>query len=124
MQPIPHPSYAEIEHYRRIGHIVTVVGAIFMLPGVGSLGMFFWALLIEKVGIASIAILISAVLFVAYALLLIFTGRQSLKGKAWTRPVLIILGFLFLLGFPLGTALGVYSLVKLLPEKSRGYYKN
>jgi hypothetical protein len=40
-------------------------------------------------------------------------GVGLLKRKPWSRILLIVLGILHLLDFPLGTALGVYTLIVL-----------
>jgi uncharacterized membrane protein (DUF2068 family) len=37
----------------------------------------------------------------------------------WARPLGIVIGFLALIRFPLGTALGIYTIWVLLPEASR-----
>jgi hypothetical protein len=47
-------------------------------------------------------------------------GWGLLKRKSWSRILAIILGCLHLLSFPLGTALGIYSLWALTqPEAQR-----
>jgi hypothetical protein len=42
--------------------------------------------------------------------------------QPWARVLGVTLGFLALLRFPLGTALGIYTLWVLLPEESGGEY--
>ena len=46
----------------------------------------------------------------------IIGGFYLLKRKEWSRILILVLSFLSLLNFPLGTALGVYSLVILLNQ--------
>jgi Predicted membrane protein (DUF2127) len=43
--------------------------------------------------------------------------------KAWARPLGLVIGFLALIRFPLGTALGAYTLWVLLPETSAREYE-
>ncbi len=43
--------------------------------------------------------------------------------KSWARPLGIVIGFLALIRFPLGTALGIYTIWVLLPEPSRVEYE-
>ena len=43
--------------------------------------------------------------------------------KQWARPLGLVIGFLALLRFPLGTALGMYTLWVLLPEMSAREYE-
>ncbi len=47
----------------------------------------------------------------------IIGGWALLLGKGWGRVLLIVLGFLDLLHFPLGTALGIYTLWVLLRDE-------
>jgi hypothetical protein len=46
----------------------------------------------------------------------IIGGWGLLAGKEWARILVIVLGILHLLNFPLGTALGIYTLVILLRD--------
>jgi Predicted membrane protein (DUF2127) len=43
--------------------------------------------------------------------------------KTWARPLGLVIGILALIRFPLGTALGIYTLWVLLPEMSRREYE-
>jgi len=43
--------------------------------------------------------------------------------KQWARPLGLVIGFLALIRFPLGTALGIYTIWVLLPEMSRQEYE-
>ena len=46
----------------------------------------------------------------------IIGGWALFTGRSWGRPVIIVLGILELLNFPLGTALGIYTLCILLRD--------
>lgn len=61
-------------------------------------------------------LLVSAVL--AFA-----AGYGLLEHESWARPLALVLGFLALLNFPLGTALGVFTLWVLLPADSREEFR-
>ncbi len=50
-------------------------------------------------------------------------GYGLLKRKPWARLLAIILAFLSLMSFPFGTALGVYTLVVLLPTNAGREYE-
>lgn len=45
----------------------------------------------------------------------IIGGWALLTGRSWGRPLVLVLGFLHLLNFPFGTALGIYTIWVLLP---------
>jgi len=53
----------------------------------------------------------------------IICGIGLTKKKEWARILTLILAFLSLLNFPLGTALGVYSFVILLKDEAIQLFK-
>ena len=63
-----------------------------------------------------------AVLFGAFGLVHLVLAWGLSERKTWARPLGLVVGFLALLRFPLGTALGIYTLWVLLPEPSRREY--
>lgn len=65
----------------------------------------------------------SALLFLQAALAII-TAWGLLERQSWGRVVGIIAGILALLRFPLGTALGIYTLWVLLPASSEVEYRS
>ncbi len=76
--------------------------APFILRTVGSIAVFFFALL---------------------GLPKIIAGIGLLKKKEWGRILTLIVSFISLLNIPLGTALGIYSIVILVKEESIQYFK-
>jgi hypothetical protein len=52
-----------------------------------------------------------------------FAGWGLLRREPWARMLTMVLSFIALLNFPLGTALGVYSLWVLLPAQSEREYE-
>src|ERR1051325_587332 len=50
----------------------------------------------------------------------IIAGWGLLAEKSWARVLMIVIGFLDLLHFPLGTALGIYTLCVLLRDDTTG----
>jgi hypothetical protein len=51
------------------------------------------------------------------------TGLGLLQRKIWARPLAIVMSFFELLHLPFGTALGIYTLVTLLPNESAAEYE-
>ncbi len=74
----------------------------FILRTVGSIAVFFFALL---------------------GLPKIIAGIGLLKKKEWGRVLTLIVSFISLLNVPLGTALGIFSIVILVKEESIEYFK-
>jgi len=57
------------------------------------------------------------------ALLSIAAGLGLLQRESWARPLAIVMSFFELLHIPFGTALGIYTLVVLLPTEASVEYE-
>ena len=87
--------------------VVIVLMAVSYVPDMGDVGPD----VLRIVGLS-----VGAFLFIL-AIPKIIGGLGLLKHNEWARILLMILSFLSLLNIPLGTALGIYSLVYLMkPE--------
>lgn len=53
----------------------------------------------------------------------ILAGYGLLKNKPWARVLTIIMGILYLMAVPVGTALGIYTLWVLFNEESKSCFK-
>lgn len=77
----------------------------------------------QTVGAVFLVIAVVAVLFVfAFAGLFLFSGWKVFKEAPSGRTLGIIASCVALLGFPLGTALGIYGLWFLLGEQGKQFY--
>jgi hypothetical protein len=111
------------DHIRLVGWLHVIGGGIFIALAV------FLASVLGLIGVASgaaesaaILVLVGtflAVLFSLLALPSLLGGWGLLKGKGWARVLVIVLSFLNLANFPLGTLMGGYSLWVLLNDESR-----
>jgi len=61
-------------------------------------------------------------LFVVLGIPGIVAGYGLLKRKAWGRILAMVVGFLGLVNFPLGTAIGIYTFWVLLQEAATEYF--
>ncbi len=52
----------------------------------------------------------------------VLAGWGLLRREPWARPLAIVLGFLSLIHVLFGTALGIYTLVVLLPAEAQREY--
>jgi hypothetical protein len=114
------------QHVPILGWLHIVANAFFLLIG----GFVF--LLLTTVGAISgdpdaVAILSVVGLFVGGLLLLIglpgiVAGWGLLKRKPWSRILALVVGILGLVNFPIGTAIGVYTLWVLLHPESTAYF--
>jgi hypothetical protein len=97
-----------------IGLIYGIIGAAFTVGGQGEqrmVGIFF---------IAMIAVLVAMSLL--FALPQILGGYKLYKEKPNARNWGIVGSIISCLGFPLGTAAGVYGLWFLFGDEGKGYY--
>ena len=78
---------------------------------------FRWTVWPFSVGFAWLA-----VLFGAFGLVHLVLAWGLSERKTWARPLGLAVAALALFRFPLGTALGIYTLWVLLPEPSRQEY--
>jgi hypothetical protein len=114
-----------------MGGLTALVGIVVLLIFGGAAG-FIAAGMHEATGVdpdhAALAAPIAMVigLCIAGFLLLvsapaIIGGWGLIKGKSWSRVLMIVISALHLLSFPVGTALGIYGLWVLLNEQSRQF---
>jgi hypothetical protein len=68
--------------------------------------------------------LFSVVVFLGlFGVLHLALARGLFEREPWARTLGIVMGFLALLRFPLGTALGIYTLWVMLPQESGAEYE-
>ena len=116
------------DHVRILGWCFIVHSAIIALAGlvIGSIVIFGGAISGDRqamfitgavgAAIASFLIIISLPGMLA--------GIGLLKMQPWGRIVAIIVGVLHILSFPLGTALGIYTLWVLLSAETEGLFRS
>lgn len=68
--------------------------------------------------------MVLALLFAVHAVSAFFTGWGLYKIRPWGRTLALVMAFLALLHPPLGTALGIYTLVVLLPAAAGDEYQH
>ena len=66
----------------------------------------------------SMGLALIAVLLGVFGVIHLVLAWGLYERKVWARPLGLIIGFLALVRFPLGTALGAYTIWVLLPEVS------
>lgn len=117
-------------HLRTLGILWIVVGALFLLPAlaVGVFGtaatMFFMPFhnaFAHNLG-PFVMLMAGGTLFIMGAGG-ICTGWALIERRPWARIVAIVLGVLALIRFPLGTALGIYTLWVLLSNDAEAQYQ-
>ena len=93
--------------------VIITLMAVSYIPDMGDVGPDVLRIIGLSVG---------AFLFIL-AIPKIIGGLGLLKHKEWARILIMILSFLSLLNIPLGTALGIYSLVYLMKPETITLFK-
>jgi hypothetical protein len=113
-------------HVPVVGWLLIVGHAIFVLVGL------FVFVLLTGIGVASgerEAVAILGTVGTAVGLLLVVLGIPGLVAgagllarKSWARILAIVVGILGLVNFPVGTAIGVYTLFVLMQDAATEYF--
>jgi hypothetical protein len=104
-----------------VGSIVLLGIALFLLvllPGIGAMSGDR-----EAMGILAVVGFSVGIFMAVLALPGLLAGIGLLKRKNWGRVLAIVVSFLNLLNFPLGTLLGGYSLWVLFQEAAGTYFE-
>ncbi len=114
---------------------VTVVGWLHIL-GSGLLVLLGIFLVLIMTGVGSfsgdpeaakiLGVVGPALCFLLTALSLpgLLAGFGVLKRKTWGRVLALIVGILNLLNFPIGTAIGIYTIWVLMQDEATDYFAN
>lgn len=116
------------DHINILGILWIVFGALSLFAALFILLLFFGITLIPGVDFAAGGILkVIGVIVGTYLGLLglpkIIGGIGLLNGREWGRVIVIIMSFLSLVNVPVGTALGVYSLIVLFNRDSIDFFR-
>jgi uncharacterized membrane protein (DUF2068 family) len=110
-------------HIRILGIIYIAFGALGILAAlllfVGITGEGLLSKNGETILITTSAATAVAVLLVLISILAIIGGMGLLQRRSWARTLVIVTGCLYLLSFPLGTAVGIYTLWALTKQEAR-----
>lgn len=124
--PSSFPANRVEKHVKVLGILWLIVSLLGLLPALGvfvggGIAMHFVpfpfrAFLMPIAGLIVTLVVVSAVagLIAAWGLL---------NYRPWARVLALILGFISLLHFPFGTALGIYTIWVLLPAESETEYR-
>lgn len=110
------------QHIDTVAWIHIATGAIGVLAALlvggvlGGLGLIMGD---AGTGIVALIVAFVAVLFALLSVPALVGGWGLLRRKPWARMLVLIVSFLSLPGFPVGTLLGGYSIWVLMSDESR-----
>lgn len=97
--------------------ILGVLGALTVGGALGTVGLFSGDA--EAAGILAVVAAFVTILFGLLSVPALVGGWGLLKRKPWARIMVLIVSFLSLFGFPIGTLIGGYSIWVLMNDESR-----
>lgn len=107
-------------HIKVLGFLYIIAGAILIVLGLLFLGIIGAVSASQHMfsmgGVIGTAV---AAFFVILSIPSIIAGVGLLKRREWARILTIVLGVLHLFGFPVGTALGIYTLYVLFNDQTK-----
>ncbi|HXG58309.1 MAG TPA: hypothetical protein VNL91_04755 [Thermoanaerobaculia bacterium] len=114
-------------HVKVVGVLYVILGVLGVIAGLALFGLIAGAGAISGDRDAffitgTIGTIIGAFI-VIMSLPSILGGIGVLRRRNWGRVLTIVLSFINLLGFPIGTAIGAYSLWVLLNDQSRPLFR-
>jgi hypothetical protein len=122
----PMPAEGRIAgHLRLLGILWLAISAFRLLPGLLLVSIFHSGFPIFPGVPGFVHGIVQSVggLLLAGAVIGIVAGWGLLERQPWARMLAIVLACLSLLDMPFGTALGIYTLVVLLPAGSEEEYR-
>jgi 4-amino-4-deoxy-L-arabinose transferase-like glycosyltransferase len=113
------------DHNRLLGIFYTVLGAIISLCAFGLLAMPFVVTSANNNSNADVRFfIIFGIIILLLGLLPLTVGVGLLQQRSWARIGSIVTGILFIVNFPLGMALGIYTLIFMFSDRGKDLYTN
>ena len=110
------------DHVRILGILHIVIGALTVLIAIIMFAVLLGAGIVsgDEEALGILMVVGTAFLFLMFLVAIpgIIGGIGLLNYRPWARILILIVGIIKLLDFPVGTALGVYTLWVLLNEKT------
>ncbi len=124
--PLPFAETRLEKHLKIVAILWLVISAFRLLPAFGLLFGSGFAMHFMPFGVRSLLMPFAGVItlfLLAGSVAGILAGWGLLKCYPWARVLALVLGAISLIHFPLGTALGIYTLWVLLPSESEREYR-
>jgi len=110
-------------HVKVVGWLWIANGVLSILMALIGLTVINWPGLIPNARDSILASLGALCFFLPGVIAYVLAGYGLLKYKSWARILAIILAILNLILFPIGTALGIYTLVIMFNDEAEALFR-
>jgi hypothetical protein len=110
-------------HIKAVGWLWIANGALSIFMFIIGLVVINWPGVVPNARDSILASLGALCFFLPGVIAYVLTGYGLLKYKSWARILAIILAILNLILFPIGTALGIYTLVIMFNEEVKALFR-
>jgi len=109
-------------HLKLVGWLWIANGLLSILMAIIGLTVINWHRVIPSAGDSILASIGALCFFLPGVIAYVLAGYGLLKYKSWARILAIILAILNLILFPIGTALGIYTLVIMFNDEAEALF--
>ena len=110
-------------HVKVVGWLWIANGALSILMAIIGLTVINWPGMIPEAQVSLLASFGAVCFFLPGIIAYVIAGYGLLNYKSWARILAIILAILNLILFPIGTAIGIYTLVIMFNNEAEALFK-
>ena len=111
------------KHVKVVGWLWIANGALSILMAIIGLTVINWPGMIPEAQVSLLASFGAVCFFLPGIIAYVIAGYGLLNYKSWARILAIILAILNLILFPIGTAIGIYTLVIMFNNEAEALFK-
>jgi hypothetical protein len=109
-------------HVKVVGWLWIANGALSILMAIIGLTVINWPRMIPEVNVSLLASFGVVCFFLPGIIAYVLAGYGLLNYKSWARILSIILAIFNLILFPIGTALGIYTLIIMFNDEAEALF--
>ena len=109
-------------HVKVVGWLWIANGALSILMAIIGLTVINWPRMIAEVNVSLLASFGVVCFFLPGIIAYVLAGYGLLNYKSWARILSIILAIFNLILFPIGTALGIYTLIIMFNDEAEALF--
>jgi hypothetical protein len=125
---VRHAESRDWEMHVKVLAWIFIISAILMaVPGLSLLvfpGILMMGLQFHPFYLAGPLFLVIAFTFISIPVGIVIAGIGLLRHREWARVLTLIMSAFMLIGFPFGTAIGIYAFWVLLSNEGSAHYRN